>query len=102
MFLGPQLAYPIGCTIIEAKDLRQIFGPVLNVILHTMGLNHNFPLSVLHTSIDNLGLAIDGIIFAQGIAQLQLLLGHLKKSDRTRSIIEIDRDHIEMTIWVGR
>ena len=47
---------------------------------------------MIHTGVDDLGLEIDDIVFVQGVAQLQLLLGRLNKSDRTGRIIEIARD----------
>ena len=36
MFLRPQIAYPVGCMTIAVKDLRCLFFPVLNIILHTL------------------------------------------------------------------
>ena len=75
MSLRPQIAYLIGCTTIAVKDLMRLFRPVLNVILHTLGLNRNFPLTGIHAGVGNLGLAFNDIVFVQGIAQLQLLLG---------------------------
>ena len=40
-FLKPQIVYPIGCASIAAKDLKRLFWPVMDVILHTLGLNRN-------------------------------------------------------------
>ena len=37
-----------------------------------------------------------------GIAQLQLLLGHLNKQDRTGLLIEIDLEYLELLIGLGK
>ena len=38
-FLKPQIAYPLGCSAIEETDFKQLFRPVLDILLHTLGLN---------------------------------------------------------------
>ena len=96
LFLRPQLAYPLGCTSIEAKEIRKLFRPVLTTLLHSLGLGQNFPLTAVHAGADDLGLGIDDAVCMLGVAQLQLLLGHLNKDDRTGRLIQIDRDFIEL------
>ena len=88
-FLKPQIVYPIGCASIEYRELKRLFRPVLDVLLHTMGLNRHFPLALTHAGPDVLGLGIDDLPTIQGVAQLQLLLGHLNRADCTGSLIEI-------------
>ena len=53
-FLKPQIVYPIGCASIETGRLKRIFRPVMDVILHTLGLNKNFPLALVHAGPENL------------------------------------------------
>ena len=86
-FLQPQLVYPFGCTTLEAADLKRLFHLVLGIILHLLGLNKNFPLLIVHAGLASLGLGIDDLPTMQGIAQLQLLLDHLNKRDRTSVLI---------------
>ena len=47
-FLQPHIIYLLGCTTIDGKALKQLFRPVLDMILHTLGLNNHFPLSLVH------------------------------------------------------
>ena len=74
-FMKPQIVYPIGCASIATRDLKRLFHPVMDVILHTLGLNKHFPLALVHAGPESLGLGIDDLAMVQGIAQLQLLLG---------------------------
>ena len=101
-FLKPQILYPIGCASIKGKDLKKLFRPVLDVILHTLGLNKHFPLALVHAGPDALGLGINDLPTIQGIAQLQLLLGHLNKADRTGKLILITLGSLELEIGLGK
>ena len=101
MFLCSQLTYPLGCTSIEANELRKMFHPVLAVLLHSLGLGHRFPLTVAFAGVEDLGVGLDDIVCVLGVAQLLLLLGHMNKQDRTGQIIQIDRDYIELIVGTG-
>lgn len=101
-FLRPQLLYPLGCCTIEYKKLKKLFRSVLDQIMHSLGLNKNFPLALVHAGPDWLGLGVDDLPTMQGVAQLQLLLGHVNKQDRTGELIHIERDHLEVIIGVGK
>ena len=101
-FLKRQLLYPIGCSSIQQNDLKRLFRPVLDVLLHTLGLNKRFPLALVHAGPDALGLGIDDLPTLQGVAQLQLLMGHLNKADRTGDLIEITLGSLEMEIGLGK
>ena len=98
MFLRPQLAYPIGYTTLEKEESRKLFRPVLNVILHSLGVNQNFPLALVHGRSDYFGLEIDNFYHVQEVAQLHLLLLHLNKENRTSDLIRIEKDNIELLI----
>ena len=101
-FLKPQVLYPIGCASVEYHDLKRLFRPVLDVILHTLGLNKHFPLALVHSGPAALGLGIDDLPTLQGVAQLKLLLGHFNRADRTGDLIEITLGTLEMEIGLGR
>ena len=74
----------------------------MDVILHTLGLNRKFPLALVHTGPKNIGLGIDEISTTQGIAQLQLLLGHLNKSDCTGTLMVINLSYLELEVGLGK
>ena len=93
-FLRPQLLYPLGCCTIEYRKLKKLFRTVLDQIMHTLGLNKKFPLALVHTGLEWLGLGVDDLPTMQGVAQLQLLLGHVIKQDRTGKLITIEQDHL--------
>ena len=101
-FLRPQFLYPLGCTTIVYKKLKKLFCPVLDQIMHTMGLNEHFPLMMVHAGPAWLGLGIDDLPTLQGVAQLQLLLGHVNKQDRTGTLILIEQDYLELVIGLGK
>ena len=46
-------------------------------------------------------MGIDNIACVFGVAQLQLLLGHLNKRNRTGQLIQFDRDCVESTVRTG-
>ena len=86
----------------DCLNLKRLFRPVLDVILHTLGLNKRFPLALVHSGPEALGLGIDDLPTLQGVAQLQLLLGHLNRADCTGDLIEITLGSLEMEIGLGR
>ena len=94
--------YPLGCTTLTRKELKKLFRPVLDTILHSLGLNKHFPLSLTHAGPTWLGLGIDEFSSVHGVAQLQLLLGHLNIQDRTGTLIEIERDYLELLAGLGK
>ena len=57
---------------------------------------------MIHAGPSLLGLGIDDFPTIQCIAQLQLLLGHINKRDRTGVLIEIDRYYLELAIGLGK
>ena len=71
------------------------------MILHSLGLARNFPLAVVHAGVADMGLGIDDFTCVHGVAQLQLLLGHLNKRDRTGQLLQIERDYIELVVGTG-
>ena len=73
----------------------------MDVIIHTLGLNKHFPLALVHAGPESLGLGIDDMAMVQDIAQLQLLLGHLNKSDRTGTLIKIALSYLELEVGLG-
>ena len=81
--------------------MKRLFCPVLDALLHSLGLNDKFPLVMLHSVPDNLGLGIDNLPSIHGVAQLHLLLGHVNMGDRTSKIIEINCNHLELIIGLG-
>ena len=92
--LRPQLLYPLGCTSIEFKKLKKSFWPVLDQLLHMLGINKHFHLAMVHAGPEWLGLVIDYLPTMQGVAQLQLLLGHANKQYFTATLIQIERDSL--------
>ena len=57
---------------------------------------------MVHAGLVLLGLGIDNFSTIQGVSQLQLLLGHINKRDRTGILIEIDRDYLELVIGLRK
>ena len=74
----------------------------MDVILHTLRLNEHFPLALMHARPEILGLGINDMAMVQGIAQLQLLLGHLNKTDQTGTLIKIALSYLELEIGLGK
>ena len=100
-FLKPQIGYPLPCLKIPHKTLKKIFRPVLTNILHSLNLNKNFPLDIVHASNKYFGLEIDDFHFRRGIAQIQYVLGHLNIMDRTGELISIALDNSELIGGMG-
>ena len=74
----------------------------MDKILHTLGLNKHFPMALVHAGPESLGLGIDDMAMVQGITQLQLLLGHLNKTDCTGTLIIIALSYLELENGLGK
>ena len=57
---------------------------------------------MVHAAPANMGLDVDNLSTLQGTAQLQLLLGHINKGDRTGCLIEIRSDYLDLEIGLGK
>ena len=96
------MLYPLSCTTIAYKKSKKNFRPVLDQIMHTIGLNKHFPLTMVHAGPAWLGSCLDDLPTMQGVAQLQLLLGHVNKQDCTGTLICIEQDYLELIIGLGK
>ena len=47
--------------------IRKMYRPVLNTIMHSLHLNENFPLALVHESTKYFGLELDDAYFLRGI-----------------------------------
>ena len=79
-----------------------LYRPVLDTLLHTLGLNKHFPLALVHAGPGSLGLGIDDFSTVQGVAQLKLLLGHMNMNDRTGELAAITVGSLELEVGMGK
>lgn len=101
MFLWPQITYPMPCLRIPESQMKKLFRPVLDEILHTLNLNKNFPLNAVHRGCKLFGLEIDDAYHMQSIAQMKYFLGHTNMGDRTGDLIQIAVNYLELVSGIG-
>ena len=101
MFLRPQIAYPFPCLKLSKPQLKQMFRPVLDEILHTLNLSKKFPLDVVHGGSDFFGLEVDDPYHLKSTAQMKFFLGHTNIEDTTGDLIKIAVDYIELISGIG-
>ena len=64
-------------------QMKKLFRPALDEILHTLNLNKNLPLNAVHGGCELFGLEIDDAYHMQSIAQMKFFLGHTNMEDIT-------------------
>ena len=78
-----------------------MFRPVLNEIMHTLNLNQNFPLDIVHGVCEVFGLEIDNMYHMQNVAKIRFFLGHTNMCDRTGELLHTALDHLELISGMG-
>ena len=66
-----------------------------------MSVNRKYPRVIAYASTTYFGLELMDYAVSQGLAQMELYVGHSRRRDRTGQLMQIEREHIELVIGKG-
>ena len=67
-----------------------------------MGMNRLYPRAVAYAGAEYFGLDLKDYSASQGLAQLEMYVGHCRCQDRTGQLMMIERDYVELLIGRGK
>ena len=91
-------AYPLSSTTFSFQDAVDIMTPAYQAVLPKMGSNRNLPLVYRYAPISAQGLGLPHIYTMQGTAHIQVILSHIKRSDRIGKLIESEIESLSLEI----
>ena len=89
LYIYPKLLYAAPVSTYTLKQCLFIQAPSMASALPKMGLNHNTSKAILHGSYHYGGLQLPHLHLDQGIGQLRLLLGHMRRGDETSKLLRV-------------
>ena len=101
-YLLPQVLYPISCMYAGESELRRAHRAGLETALNSLSVNRKYPRDIAYASRMYFGLELIDYAVSQGLAQMELYVGHSRKHDRTGQLMQIEREHIELVIGKGK
>lgn len=100
-FLLPQVLYVTPCLYTNAALMQATHRPALEMALHTLGVNRNFPQAIAYAGKEYFGLDLTDYAVLQGMAQLKMYMGHRRVDNQTGCLLRIAKDHVKLVIGWG-
>jgi hypothetical protein len=90
------MSYGMAATSLTYKECEEIHRPVVNAILPKMGINRNTVRTVVFGTIKYGGLGLDHLSAVKGFAQLQYMIGSLRKQDITVDLYQMLLEYTQL------
>jgi len=87
--LSPGLEYPLGVSLLTRKQCEKVMSQAIPTLLNKLGFPKSTSREIVHGPYRYGGLEIPHLYASQGVQKLQLLIGHLRKNDKTAVLIRI-------------
>jgi len=84
-----QLEYPVGASMVDDKDCAHIQSPALTACLQKNGIVSTIARTIIFSPHRYGGLGLTSLYTENGIRKVELLLGHLRRRDKTSDIIKV-------------
>jgi len=95
------LEYPVGASMVNEKNCSFIQSPALNVCLQKNGIVSTISRIIVYSPHRYGGLGIRSLYTESGIQKIELLLGHLRRRDKTSQILEVALGCIQQEIGLS-
>ena len=85
----------------DPVSLQRIHWMSLEVALNALNVNRDYPRAVAFAGPEYFGLDLNDFAAIQGMAQLEMYVGHCRCQDRTGDLLLIEKDYVELIIGKG-
>lgn len=89
LYFFPKISYSLPLMTFTQKECTYIQAPAMSAFLPKIGLNRHTSRSIIHGPTSYGGLQIKDAYTEQGIGQIRLLLGHLRRKDNTSKLVQV-------------
>ena len=87
LYFYPKILYPAPVSMLTEKECNYVQAPAMAAVLPKMGFNRHTSKHILHGSPKYGGMQLPSLYIDQGIGQLRLFLGHLRRGDETSRLL---------------
>ena len=101
-FLLPQVLYTTPCMQADPAQLKKIHRPALELALNALGMNRHYPQVMAYTGLEYFGLDLNDYAASQGVAQLEMYVGHCRRKDHTGTLLLIEKEYVEIIVGRGQ
>ena len=98
--LMKQLEYPVGASMVTDTNCAHIQSPALNACLQKNGIVSTIARIIIFSPYRYGGLGLTSLYTENGIQKVELLLGHLRRRDKTSKIIQVALGCIQQEVGV--
>ena len=88
--LMPAIQYPLGASLLKEQQCEHIQSPELTTVLQKCGIVSKISRDIVHGPSRYGGLNFTKIYTEAGCQKIRLILGHIRKGDKTGDIIRIE------------
>ena len=89
LYFYPKLSYALPISSYTQRECTFIQAPAMAALLPKIGLNRHTSKNIIHGPIQYGGLQLNDLYTDQGIGQLRLLIGHLRRGGETSRLLLI-------------
>ena len=101
LYFYPKISYGLPVSTFTEQECRHIQAPAKAAFLSKIGLNRHTAASIIHGPEDYGGLQLPNVYVDQGIVQLRLFLGHMRRQDKTSQLLEIAMSYMQLRTGAG-
>lgn len=98
LYFYPKILYSVPVSTFTKKDCTYLQAPAISAFLSNIGLNQHTARSIVHGPEAYGGLQLPDTYADQGIGQLRLFLGHLRRRDPTSKLIMIAISYLQLRV----
>ena len=95
------LEYPLGPGLLSEQQCHQAQSPALSTVLQKSGLISTLSREVVHGPHKYGGLNFPNLYIESGIQKLRLLLGHIRKQDKTGEILNVAQGCVQQEVGIS-
>jgi len=99
--LLPALQYPLGVSMLTETQCDKLLVPAMNPLLKKLGIVSTISREIVHGPYVYGGMQIPNLFTIQGIHKIKMILGHLRKEDKTGSIVSIALGLVQQEVGIS-
>ena len=101
LYFYPKLLYALPISTFTQKECTHMQAPAMSAVLPKLGINRHTSKSIVHGPSEYGGLSLPNVYTDQGLGQLRLLIGHLRRGGETGKLLIIAISVMQQRVGSG-
>ena len=89
LYFFPKISYALPVSTFTQKECNYIQAPAMSAFLPKIGLNRNTSRAIINGPTTYGGLQLKDVYTEQGLGQIRLLVGHLRRENQTSKLLKV-------------